>query len=130
LALVVAGGVEGEFAEEFTVGGDDADVKVGGEDQDAGSGVGAADADVVEAAVVPQGDYPTGVDLVAADAVVAVDDRAGEWLGFRSGGECLGRGAAVQGPVRAGGVVVAAEGVQLGLQRRDAGELSRVLCRC
>jgi len=47
-ALVVAGGVEGEFAEDFAGGGvDDADVVVVGQEQDGGSGVGLADADVV-----------------------------------------------------------------------------------
>ena len=55
--LVVAGGVEGEFAEEFACGGvDDADVEVLDEHQDAGSGVGPADADVVEAAAVAEGE--------------------------------------------------------------------------
>jgi hypothetical protein len=45
--LIVPGGVEGEFAEEFACGGvDDADVQVVDWEQDAGSGVGAADADV------------------------------------------------------------------------------------
>ena len=48
--LVVAGGVDGEFAEEFAGGGvDDADVEVVDEQDDVGSGVGSADADVVEA---------------------------------------------------------------------------------
>lgn len=38
--LVVPGGVEGEVAEEFAGGGvDDADVEVGDEDDDVGSGV-------------------------------------------------------------------------------------------
>ena len=55
--LVVAGGVEGELAEEFAGGGvDDADVEVVDEQDDAGSGVGSSDADVVEAAVEAQGD--------------------------------------------------------------------------
>ena len=50
--LVVAGGVEGQFAEEFAGGGvDDADVQVLDEQQDVGPGVGPADADVVELAV-------------------------------------------------------------------------------
>jgi hypothetical protein len=57
--LVVPGRVEGEFAQEFAgVGVDDADVQVLDQEQDAGSGVGAADADVVEPAVVAQGDDP------------------------------------------------------------------------
>src|ERR1700757_881641 len=44
--LVDAGGVEGELAEEFSGGGvDDADFQVVDEQEDAGSGVGSADAD-------------------------------------------------------------------------------------
>ena len=46
--LVVPGGVEGEVAQDFSGGGvDDGDVVVVGQDQDAGSVVVAADADVV-----------------------------------------------------------------------------------
>ena len=49
--LVVAGGIHCELAEEFAGGGvDDADVEVLDEQQDVGSGVGPADADVVEPA--------------------------------------------------------------------------------
>jgi hypothetical protein len=63
--LVVAGGVEGEVAEEFAGGGvDDADVEVGDEEGDGGSGVGHADADVVDPAVVAEGDFAGGVDVV------------------------------------------------------------------
>jgi hypothetical protein len=40
--------------------------------QDVGSGVGPADADVLEAAAVVQGDHAVGVDAVAADAVVVL----------------------------------------------------------
>ena len=69
--MVVAGGVQGEVAEEFSGGGvDDADVEVVDEHDDVGAGVGAADADVVEAAVVAEGDDAGGVDAVVADAVV------------------------------------------------------------
>jgi hypothetical protein len=54
--LVVAAGVDGEFAEEFAGGGGhDADVEVVDERDDGGSGVGSADTDVVEAAVDVQG---------------------------------------------------------------------------
>jgi hypothetical protein len=77
--LVVAGGVEGELAEEFAGGVDDADVGVLGEEQD----VGPADADVVEAAAVTQGDGAVGVDDVGANAVVGV--------GGGSPGVALGR---------------------------------------
>ena len=66
--LVVAGGVEDQLAEEFSgVFVDHSDVAVLDQDQDVGSGVGSSDADVVEPAVVAQGDYAGGVDAVAAD---------------------------------------------------------------
>ena len=45
-------------------------MEVTDEDEDVGAGVGAADADVVEAAVVSEGDDPGFVDLVVADSVV------------------------------------------------------------
>ena len=55
--LVVAGGVDGEVAEEFAGGGvDDADVVVVDEEDDVGSGVGSSDADVVKSSVDAQGD--------------------------------------------------------------------------
>ena len=71
--LVVAGGVEGEFAEEFAGGGvDDGDVEVLGKQDHVGSRVGSIDADVAESACDPQGDAASLVDLVVADAVVGV----------------------------------------------------------
>jgi hypothetical protein len=72
-ALVAPGWVEDEFSDELAGGGvDDADVQVLNEDQDAGSGVGSADADGVEPAVVPQSDLAGLVDPVAADPVMGV----------------------------------------------------------
>ncbi len=54
--MVVAGGVEDQLAEEFSgCGVDDADLEVLDDQDDAGSGVGSSDADVVQAAVVAQG---------------------------------------------------------------------------
>ena len=71
--LVVAVRVEGELAQELAGGGvDDADVQVLDEEQDVGSGVGPADADVVEPAAVAEGDGAGGADDVGADAVVGV----------------------------------------------------------
>ena len=61
--MVVAGGVEDEFADEVAVFGDDADVAVVDEHEDFGAGVGASDADVVEAAVVAQGEFAVLVDV-------------------------------------------------------------------
>lgn len=76
--MVVAGGVEFELAQEFAGGGvDDADAEVLDQDDDVGSGVGSADADVVELAGVSQGDDAGGVDAVVADPVVGVGVAAG-----------------------------------------------------
>jgi hypothetical protein len=52
--LVVPAGVKLELAQQVTVCGEHPDVQVADGDQDAGAGVAAADADVVEPAVVPQ----------------------------------------------------------------------------
>jgi hypothetical protein len=110
--LVVAGGVEGEFAEQFAGGGgDDADVQVLDEQQDVGSGVGAADAEVVEAAAVAQGHDAVGADLVGADPVVGVGGPVAGG-GFGPGGVDGGWGdQAGQGFVRPLLVVVAGERV-------------------
>ena len=51
---------------------DDADLKVLDQDDDAGSGVGSADADGVEPAAVAQGDLAGLVDAIEADPVVGV----------------------------------------------------------
>ena len=106
--LVVPGGVECEVSEDFSGGGvDDFDVEVVGEDQDAGSVVDAADADVVQAPVDAQGDVSGFADAVGADAVVGVDG---------------GRGGSVgQGSVGPAVVVFVGEGVELGLQLGDRG---------
>ena len=95
--LVVAAGVDGQFAEEFAGGGvDDADVEVVDEHEHVGSGVGSgvgsSDADVVEAAGHAQGDHAGGVDAVVADAGVAVVVAAGGRERFGQGvvGGCGG----------------------------------------
>jgi len=84
--LVVAVRVEGELAEKLAGGGvDDPDVQVLDEQQDVGSCVGSADADVVELAGVAEGDGAGGADDVVADAVVGV--------GVASAGGGFGRAA-------------------------------------
>jgi hypothetical protein len=84
-ALVALGCVEGELAEEFAGGGvDDADVQVLDQEGDAGSGVGSADADGVEPALVAQDDLAGGVDAVVPDLVVGVGF-SGAFLGGRLG---------------------------------------------
>jgi hypothetical protein len=71
--LVVAVGVEGEFARELAGGSvDDPDVQVLDEHEHVGSGVGPADADVVEPPGVAEGDDAGVIDAVGADAVVGV----------------------------------------------------------
>ena len=71
--MVVAGGVEGELAEDLAGGGvDDGDVEVLDDEPDVGSGVGSPDSDVVESTVVSQGDGADAVDLVGADPVVGL----------------------------------------------------------
>lgn len=117
--MVVPGGVEGQFPQERSVGVENADVKVANEDQDAGAGIAATEADVVQAAVVPQADHSGAVDAVVADAVVAGVDRGAGGDCGRAGGVGLAGGAAVQCAVRPDGVVVAAELIKLGLELSD-----------
>ena len=72
--------------EQFAGGGvDDADVQVLDEHDDVGPGVGPADADVMQAAVVAQGDDAGVVDAVGPDPVVGVGG-AVAWGGFGVGG--------------------------------------------
>jgi hypothetical protein len=100
--------------------GRDADVAFVDEQQHAGAGMSSAEADVVQAAVVPDRDDTAAVDAGAAGAVVLVnEDASPAWAGVRAGGKRLGRGAAVERPVRSGGVAVGGEGVELGLQCGD-----------
>jgi hypothetical protein len=64
--LVVAGGVDGELAEEFAGGGvDDADVESVDEFEDGGSSVLGADSDVVHLAVQAEAEFAVFVDDVA-----------------------------------------------------------------
>jgi hypothetical protein len=71
--------------------------------EDSGAGVVAADADVVESAVVPEGEFAVAVDAVFADAEVLADqDALPGWDGAGSG--CPGGvgGASVDAAVWAG----------------------------
>jgi hypothetical protein len=83
-----------------------------------GSGVGPADADVVEPPGVAQGDGAGGADDVGADPVVGVCVAvvlAGGGFGPGGVGD-RGRAPVRQGAVRAAGVVVGGEGIEQGLQ--------------
>jgi len=83
--------------------------------------VGAADADVVEASGVAEGDGDGAVDDVGADAVVGVGGAvAGD--GFGPGGVSDGGGGPVgQGAVRPPVVVDLGELIELGLQAGQGG---------
>jgi hypothetical protein len=86
--------------------------------------VGSADADVVEAAVDPQGEAAVGVDAVVPDALVGVVVAAAGGGGLGAGLVGHGRGRpAGQGPVRAAVVVLVGERVEQGLQLRDGAGL-------
>src|SRR5688572_2474572 len=99
LGLVVPGGVEFEVAEDFAVRGGDADLAILDEDEDGFAGVAAADSDVVEPAVVAEGELPAAVDGVVADApAVVVEFGAGREC-FGAGLVGLGGGVAAEGPV-------------------------------
>lgn len=122
--MVVAGWVEGECSEDFAGGGlDDADVEVGDEQDHGGSGVEAADADVVESAAVAERNDAAPVDAVASDPVVGVD-RGEPWLGFRAGRVGVGWGGALfEGAVRAVVVVATDEPVEECLELVEGGRL-------
>ena len=81
-----------------------------------------ADTDVVQAAVVAQGEFAVAVDAVFADAEVFADvDALAGGDGAGAGGPGAGGGAAVDAAVWALLVVVVAELVELGLQGGEGG---------
>ena len=126
--MVVLGGVEDEVAEELAGGGvHDADVQVLGDQDDVGSGVGPADADVVESAVVSQGHHACFVDPIGAHWVVDLAGDEGAGGGFGSGRVGGVRGRPVRqrsmGPVL---VVVLTEGIEQRLQLGDGLGLIRL----
>lgn len=126
--LVVAGGVENELAEQLAgVFVDDADVAVLDQEQDVGSGVGSADTDVMEPALVAQVDNAGGVDAVTADSGVGrCGRRAGAGGGFWAGEVGRGGGASVEGAVRAPVVVGEGVGVEQGLEAGNGRGLDRL----
>jgi hypothetical protein len=80
---VVLGGVEEELAEELTSDGvDHPDVEILDEQDDVGSGMGSADANVVQPAGHAQADTAAVVDAVVADSVVGVGVAVGGGLGL------------------------------------------------
>ena len=105
---------------------DDADVEAVDQHQDGGSGVGSADADVVQPARVAEGQCAAGIDDVAADPGLRFSFCCGWWAGFGSGLVGGGWGEPVQGAVWPALVVVGNEGVAEGLQLGDGLGLTRL----
>ena len=71
--LVVPFWVDFQLSEEFAGGGcDDSDVEVVDEQDDVGSGVGSADADVTQLAVDSEGDGAGFVDAVVSNPCVSL----------------------------------------------------------
>jgi hypothetical protein len=104
---------------------DDPDVEVQDEQDDGGSGVGPADAEVEEAALVAEGDLAFVVDDVAADTVVVVEFAAGGGSGLGQGVVDGSRGGAVgQGAVRALLVVEAGEEIEERVELVEGGRLA------
>jgi len=68
--LVVALSVEGEFAEDGTVLGDDLEVGTGDEQGDRLPASAIADMEMTESAEVADGDLAAAIELVAADSVL------------------------------------------------------------
>src|SRR4051794_41697481 len=88
--LIVLAWVDDQVAQDLAGGGvDDGDVQVLDEQDDVGSGVGSADADVAQAPGDAQGDAASLVDLVAAGAGVGVGSAGGgsrrPWAGGGGG---------------------------------------------
>jgi hypothetical protein len=74
-------------------------VQVVDQDEHRCAGVAAVQADVVQPAVVPQGQLSVGVDLVVADPEVAADERDAADGRFGPGRVGLGGGVAADGSV-------------------------------
>jgi hypothetical protein len=84
------GWVEGEFAQQFAgLGVDDADVAVRDEGDESFSRVLAAQTDVVEPAVVADGQDAGGVGAIASGSVVD-RDRGFRWIFGRASQACWG----------------------------------------
>ena len=116
--MVVAGGVDGELAEELAGAGvDDSDVEFLDQDQDAGSSVGAAEWDVAEPACDAECDGAVLVDPVVSDAVMRAVGRGGAGGCFGQALVASRRGCVVrQRAVRAVLVVVLTKRVDVVLE--------------
>jgi hypothetical protein len=96
--------------------GQDRDLESGDEHQHSPPLVGPADADVVQAALVPDSDASRTIDLVAADSIAGAIDHWPARIGAFARCVCVGRCPAPDRPMRTDLVVVGDERVQLHLE--------------
>jgi hypothetical protein len=92
--LVVAARIEPQCPKQLAVLGEDPHVQIGHQGQDPHPGVAPAQPDVMQTAVVAQGDAPVAVDPVSAHPAVGGDDRPGP------GRSALGRATKAAAGVR------------------------------
>jgi hypothetical protein len=86
LGLAVLGRVDGQLGSEVAVFVEDADGAVDNEQHDAGAGGAAADAEVSELGLVPQGDVAAAVDTITADSLPGHHDPGWAASGLGAGG--------------------------------------------
>jgi hypothetical protein len=96
--LVVAGGVDGQGAEEVALPGHNPDLRACQEDVDGLVAVSGSNADVSEPAAVAQSDRAGLVDAVVTDAVLDGSELS-SGSGLDPGGEGLGGSASIEGAV-------------------------------
>jgi hypothetical protein len=99
LALVVAAGVEAQPTDCLPAVIQDPNVPPGDQKRDGLVGIASADTDVVEAALVPQGDDVRVVDLVVADPVAVAGNAGPARRRLDPRPEPLHGGASAEGPV-------------------------------
>jgi hypothetical protein len=110
--LIVAGGVEGQLRIREPSSARMRNVLVGDQEVDGFAAVSPADADVVEAAEVAEGDLAGLVDAVVADPEVSLGSGP-DGVSLEAGVEGDQGRPAVEGPVGPAEVVEGAEGVEL-----------------
>ena len=115
--MVIPRWVEGEDPQGFACGREDPDLGIGDHEHDRLALETGSHPDVTELSLVAKGQLATGVDLVVADAQVAMALCSG--MGFDPGIEDLSRDPSSYATMRTALVVIRDEGVDLTLQLRQ-----------